>query len=148
MPPYHLAATTPEIAYPLDKIISKGEWACLSDIIDLSEAGEPIRLDCFPSFVCNRVHTLTDIKDHTKKQELAGIFSYITHLVKKQDKHSLEGFHLQRVTKFLACCSKKSLQCLVFQNRRDSLLKKLISSSVMYLFLLSTLTTSELIRWT
>ncbi|CAH9130167.1 unnamed protein product [Cuscuta epithymum] len=92
IPPYNMAATTPETAYPLDKIISKGEWACLSDIIDLSEAGEPFRIDCFPSFVCNRVHTLADIKDHTKKEELAGIFSYITHLVKYKDKHSLEGF--------------------------------------------------------
>lgn len=62
IPPHDLAATTPQTAYPLDKIIAKGEWDYLSDIFDLSEAGERVPLDVFPSFVCNRTYKLADIK--------------------------------------------------------------------------------------
>nr|GMC78100.1 DNA-directed RNA polymerase I subunit rpa49 [Ipomoea batatas] len=91
IPPHDLAATTPQAAYPLDKIIAKGEWDYLSDIFDVLEAGESIPLDVFPSFVCNRTYKLADIKDETQKRRMAGIFSYITHLVKFKDKHSLDG---------------------------------------------------------
>lgn len=62
IPPHDLAATTPQAAYPLDKIIAKGEWDYLSDIFDVLEAGESIPLDVFPSFVCNRTYKLADIK--------------------------------------------------------------------------------------
>ncbi|VFR00163.1 unnamed protein product [Cuscuta campestris] len=92
IPPYDLAAATPETAYPLHKIILKGEWDYLTDIFDLSEAGERISPEAFPSFVCNRMHTLADIKNEQERRKLAGILSYITHLVKFKDKHSMDGF--------------------------------------------------------
>ncbi|XP_019193261.1 PREDICTED: DNA-directed RNA polymerase I subunit rpa49 [Ipomoea nil] len=92
IPPHDLDATTPQAAYPLDKIIAKGEWDYLSDIFDVLETGERIPLDAFPSFVCNRTYKLADIKDETQKRRMAGIFSYITHLVKFKDKHSMDGF--------------------------------------------------------
>ncbi|VFQ61443.1 unnamed protein product [Cuscuta campestris] len=100
IPPYDLAATTPETAYPLHKIIFKGEWDYLTDIFDLSEAGERISPDAYPSFVCNRMHTLADIKSEEERRKLAGIFSYITHLIKFKDKHSMDGFQSAKNHRF------------------------------------------------
>lgn len=62
IPPYDMSATTPQMAYPLDKIILKGEWDYLLDIYELSQAGGEVKPNVYPSFVCNRVHKLEHIK--------------------------------------------------------------------------------------
>uniref|UniRef100_A0A5B6YW05 Putative DNA-directed RNA polymerase I subunit rpa49 n=1 Tax=Davidia involucrata TaxID=16924 RepID=A0A5B6YW05_DAVIN len=91
IPPHDTSATTPQMAYPLDKIIFSGEWDYLLDILELSQVGAEVALDVFPSFVCNRVNKLEDIEDEMEKQQLACILSYITHLIKFKDKHSMDG---------------------------------------------------------
>ncbi|XAR49912.1 hypothetical protein NMG60_11004095 [Bertholletia excelsa] len=90
IPPHDSSATTPENAYPLDKIIFKGEWDYLLDILEHSQ-DEGLASDYYPSFVCNRVHRLKDIQDEAEKKKLACVFSFITHLIKYKDKHSSEG---------------------------------------------------------
>jgi len=62
IPPHDLSATTPEKAYPLDKIIPKGEWDYLLDILELMQSGQEMNPDAYPSFVCNRVYKLDVIK--------------------------------------------------------------------------------------
>ncbi|XP_050382457.1 uncharacterized protein LOC126799319 [Argentina anserina] len=91
-PPFNASATTPRDAYPLDKIIATGEWKFLQDIYKLSEGGTEISRDSFPAFVCNRVHKLQLIEDEDKKNKLSCIFSYITHLIKFKDLHSMDGY--------------------------------------------------------
>ncbi|XP_027168495.1 DNA-directed RNA polymerase I subunit rpa49 [Coffea eugenioides] len=91
IPPHDLSATTPQTAYPLHKIIFSGEWDYLMDILEISQAGAEVTSHNYPSFVCNRVYKLDDITDEVEKRQLAGIFSYITHLVKFKDKHSMDG---------------------------------------------------------
>ncbi|KAM3308936.1 DNA-directed RNA polymerase I subunit rpa49 [Capsicum chacoense] len=90
-PPYDLAATTPQLAYPLERIISNGEWDYLLDVFKLMKAGAEMTPDAYPSFVCNRSYKLEHIQDEDEKKRLAGIFSFITHLVKFKDKHSMDG---------------------------------------------------------
>ncbi|XP_058108768.1 uncharacterized protein LOC131251822 isoform X2 [Magnolia sinica] len=89
IPPHDTTATTPEKAYPLDKIILKGEWDHLSDVMELMQSGantasavEFWRKDTYPSFVCNRIHKLGEIGDEDEKKKLACIFSYITLLIR------------------------------------------------------------------
>lgn len=91
IPPYNLEATIPQLAYPLDRIISKGEWDYLLDVLELTEAGAEMTPDLYPSFVYNRFYKLEHIQDEDEKKTLAGIFSFITHLVKFKDKHSMDG---------------------------------------------------------
>nr|XP_004305732.2 PREDICTED: DNA-directed RNA polymerase I subunit rpa49-like [Fragaria vesca subsp. vesca] len=91
-PPFNASATTPHEAYPLDKIITTEEWKFLQDIYKLSEGGAEISQVSFPAFVCNRVHKLQLIEDEDKRNKLSCIFSYITHLVKFKDLHSMDGF--------------------------------------------------------
>lgn len=91
IPPYDLAAMTPQSAYPLDRIISKGEWDYLFDVFKLTKAGAEMTPDLYPSFVCNRSYKLEHIQDEDEKKRLAGIFSFITHLVKFKDRHSMDG---------------------------------------------------------
>lgn len=91
IPPHDLSATTPQMAYPLDKIIFKGEWDYLSDILEFLQVGSEVAPDVYPSFVCNRVNKLEDMEDDPEKKRLACVFSYITHLLKFKDKHSSEG---------------------------------------------------------
>lgn len=91
-PPFNASATTPQEAYPLDKIISTGEWKFLQDIYKILEGGAEISRDSFPTFVCNRIHKLQQIEDEDKKNKLSCIFSYITHLIKFKDLHSMDGF--------------------------------------------------------
>lgn len=62
IPPYNSAATDPKEAYPLEKIILSGEWSYITDIIELFERGEKLPADVYPSFVCNRVYKLEEIK--------------------------------------------------------------------------------------
>ncbi|KAI4381850.1 hypothetical protein MLD38_007881 [Melastoma candidum] len=91
VPPHNVSASTPKEAYPLDKIILKGEWDYIGDILQLLEAGEEISPPVYPTFVCNRIQKLRDIEDETEKQTLGSIFSFIMHLIKFKDKHSLDG---------------------------------------------------------
>lgn len=91
IPPHNLDATTPETAYPLDKIIFKGEWDYLLDILQHSQAGEKVSSDVYPAFVCHRFHKLDDMEGEVSRRQLAGILSYITHLVKFKDRHSMDG---------------------------------------------------------
>ncbi|RVW51862.1 hypothetical protein CK203_099536 [Vitis vinifera] len=70
IPPYDDTATTPQEAYPLDKIIFKGEWDYLLDILNLLHAGA---------------------EDEGEKTTLACIFSYINHLLKYKDRNSMDA---------------------------------------------------------
>ncbi|KAA8541672.1 hypothetical protein F0562_022824 [Nyssa sinensis] len=91
IPPHDISATTPQMVYPLDKIIFKGEWDYLLDIFELSQVGAEVAPDAYPSFVCNRVYLLEAIEDEEEKKTFACILSYITHLIKFKDKHSMGG---------------------------------------------------------
>ncbi|KAK8952141.1 hypothetical protein KSP39_PZI003216 [Platanthera zijinensis] len=88
IPPYDSSALTPEDAYPLHKIISKGERIYLNDILETLESMPKASHDPeywannhYPSFVVNRLHKLIKIQDEAKKKKLACILSYITHLI-------------------------------------------------------------------
>lgn len=88
IPPYNSSAVTPEDAYPLHKIISKGERVYLNDILETLESMPKASHDLeywvnnhYPSFVVNRLHKLIKIQDEAKKTKLACILSYITHLI-------------------------------------------------------------------
>ncbi|KAM5581262.1 DNA-directed RNA polymerase I subunit rpa49 [Rosa sericea] len=84
-PPFNASATTSQEVYPLDKIISTAEWKFLQDIHKLLEGGSELS-----RFVSNRIHKLQQIEDEEKKNKLACIFSYIMHLIKFKDLHSME----------------------------------------------------------
>ncbi|PRQ51446.1 putative RNA polymerase I associated factor, A49 [Rosa chinensis] len=99
-PPFNASATTPQEAYPLDKIITTGEWKFLQDINKLLEGGAEISQNSFPTFVCNRIHKLQLIEDEDKKYKLSCIFSYITHLIKFKDLHSMDGFSSAKAHRF------------------------------------------------
>lgn len=71
-PPFNASATTPQEAYPLDKIISTGEWKFLQDIYKILEGGAEISRDSFPTFVCNRIHKLQQIE--VRVQNLVVVF--------------------------------------------------------------------------
>ncbi|XP_076881203.1 uncharacterized protein LOC143529264 isoform X1 [Bidens hawaiensis] len=91
VPPYDLSATRPQQAYPLEKIILKGEWQYLTDIDELLQQGKNLKTEGYPLFVCNRIHKIEEVKDEEVKESLACIFSYINHLIKFKDKNSKEG---------------------------------------------------------
>ncbi|KAL3840792.1 hypothetical protein ACJIZ3_025383 [Penstemon smallii] len=107
IPPYDLDATAPEMAYPLDKIILNGEWDYLLDIFELAQAGMEVNRDDYPSFVCNRVSKLKDVKDESKKRRMAGVLSYITHLIKFKDRHSMDGVSSAKRHKLPSILSQK-----------------------------------------
>ncbi|CAE5967199.1 unnamed protein product [Arabidopsis arenosa] len=92
IPPYDAAATTAKEAYPLEKIIEKGEWSFLEDIYWLLEQGTEAATDAYPVFVRNRLFKLRDIKDNMKKQTVSGALTLLTHLVKFKDRNSMNGF--------------------------------------------------------
>ncbi|KAI6690190.1 hypothetical protein NL676_027018 [Syzygium grande] len=91
IPPYNSSATVPKDAYPIEKIILKGEWDYIKDILQLLEAGEKVSPDAYPTFVCNRIHKLGETQDEMEKETLGCIFSYINHLIKFKDQHSADG---------------------------------------------------------
>lgn len=68
IPPHDVTATSPENAYPLDKIILKGEWSHLLDILELMQSGDAAsavdfcQKNNYPSFVCNRLDKLWQIQ--------------------------------------------------------------------------------------
>nr|KJB21085.1 hypothetical protein B456_003G182300 [Gossypium raimondii] len=89
IPPHNVSATTPLEAYPLDKIILKGDWDFLGDIYKLWQGGEKVATNAYPHFVCNRIRKLDAIKDETQQWKLSCILSYITHLMKFRDQFSM-----------------------------------------------------------
>ncbi|GMJ16067.1 hypothetical protein like AT3G13940 [Hibiscus trionum] len=89
IPPHDVSATTPLEAYPLDKIILKGDWDFLGDIHKLLQVGEEVASSAYPHFVCNRIRKLDATQDDTEKWKLSCVFSYITHLVKFRDQFSM-----------------------------------------------------------
>ncbi|GLT60803.1 hypothetical protein SLA2020_335520 [Shorea laevis] len=91
VPPYDASATSPQEAYPLDKIILQGEWGFLEDIFERLQVGAEVPTNTYPTFVCNRIHKLQEIQDEAEKRTLSCIFSYITHLIKYKDQHSMDG---------------------------------------------------------
>ncbi|KAK9078367.1 hypothetical protein SSX86_002424 [Deinandra increscens subsp. villosa] len=91
IPPHNMLATTPYEAYLLEKIILKGEWSYLSDIIELMQEGRDIRPEAYPLFVCNRIEKFKDVKEEETRVSLACIFSYINHLIKFKDMYTREA---------------------------------------------------------
>lgn len=91
IPPYDASATSPREAYPLDKIILKGEWGYLEDIFQLLQVETEVSFNTYPAFVTSRIHKLQDIQDEAEKRTLSCILSYITHLIKYKDQHSMDG---------------------------------------------------------
>ncbi|KAM7254595.1 hypothetical protein ACFE04_003975 [Oxalis oulophora] len=91
VPPYNSSATTPHEAYPLEKIIMQGEWGFLEDIYNILQSNDEVSSDNYPLFVRNRMFKLRDMEDDEKKKQVSCIYSYITHLVKFKDQHSMEG---------------------------------------------------------
>jgi DNA-directed RNA polymerase I subunit RPA49 len=67
VPPYDGSATSPQEAYPLDKIILQGEWGFLEDIFELLQVGAEVPPNTYPTFVCNRIHKLQEIQVWYKK---------------------------------------------------------------------------------
>lgn len=61
IPPHDISATTPEQAYPLEKIIPHVEWDHLEDIYNLLQQNEE-DFKGYPSFVCNRIEKLKKIE--------------------------------------------------------------------------------------
>lgn len=105
--PFHdMSASTPEKAYPLEKIIEKGEWDYLSDLLNISQGAE-VTPDAYPIFVCNRVHKLKDIKDEYEKSTVASVLQYITHLIKYKDKNSMDHFKSVKNHKFPSILEEK-----------------------------------------
>ncbi|KAL6537464.1 hypothetical protein OROMI_025998 [Orobanche minor] len=107
IPPYNEDATSSDMAYPLEKIIFKGEWDYLQDVFELTEAGSKVGPDVYPTFVCNRVHRFGNIKDESEKRRMAGILSYITHLIKYKDRHSMDGVSSAKRHKLPSILSQK-----------------------------------------
>lgn len=62
IPPYDASATTPRAAYPLEKIIEKGEWNFLEDIYRLLQQETEAATEKYPVFVRNRLYKLRDIE--------------------------------------------------------------------------------------
>ncbi|XP_074288634.1 uncharacterized protein LOC141613788 [Silene latifolia] len=99
LPPHDVNANTPQSAYPLNKIILSGELGYINDILHLLQAGEELKPDVYPRFVCNRSHKVVLLEDEEEKTKVAGILTYITHLVNFKNKNSLEGFESAKHTK-------------------------------------------------
>ncbi|VVB01164.1 unnamed protein product [Arabis nemorensis] len=76
IPPYDTSATTPSEAYPIQKIIEKGEWLFLQDIYLLLQQETEAVTDNYPLFVSNRLYKLRAIKDETEKAD--GLWCLIT----------------------------------------------------------------------
>ncbi|XP_020587407.1 DNA-directed RNA polymerase I subunit rpa49 [Phalaenopsis equestris] len=88
IPPYDASAVTPHNAYPLHKIILKGERSYLKDILETlkSEPNDGYNSkfweeNHYPCFVIHRLNKLRDMQDEAEKTQFASILSYITHLI-------------------------------------------------------------------
>ncbi|XP_010487173.1 PREDICTED: DNA-directed RNA polymerase I subunit rpa49-like [Camelina sativa] len=89
IPPYDASAPSPREAYPLDKIIEKGEWNFLGDIYRFLQQETEAAPDSYPFFVRNRLYKLRDIKDDDEKQRVSGVLTFLTHLIKFKDRSSM-----------------------------------------------------------
>ncbi|CAJ2637855.1 unnamed protein product [Trifolium pratense] len=89
IPPYNASATTPQEAYVLDEIILTGEWNYLQDIYYGLQKGADF--SGYPTFICNRIDRLNKIEDENEKLKLSCILSFINHLLKFKDQHSMDG---------------------------------------------------------
>ncbi|KAI3463243.1 hypothetical protein Pfo_019906 [Paulownia fortunei] len=137
IPPYDMEATAADMAYPLDKIILKGEWDFLLDVFELAQVGSEVNPDVYPSFVCNRVHKLETVKDESKKRRMAGILSYIAHLIRFKDRHSMDGVSSAKRHKLPSILSQKfsSMFGITKDNRIPDEKQKLLISYVLVLSL-------------
>lgn len=105
--PFHdMSASAPEKVYPLEKIIEKGEWDYLGDLLNITHGAE-VTPDAYPIFVCNRVHRLKDIKDEYEKGTVASVLQYITHLIKYKDMHSMDHYRKVKNHKFPSILEEK-----------------------------------------
>ncbi|XP_004487983.1 DNA-directed RNA polymerase I subunit rpa49 [Cicer arietinum] len=91
IPPYDTSATTPQEAYVLDRIILEREWSYLEDIYYILEQGEAANFSAYPIFIRNRIGRLKKIEDESEKKKQFCILSYINHLIKFKDQHSMDG---------------------------------------------------------
>ncbi|XP_047963910.1 DNA-directed RNA polymerase I subunit rpa49-like [Salvia hispanica] len=107
IPPHNLDANEVEMAYPLDKIILKGEWDYLQDIFDKLHGGSELAQDVYPSFVLNRAQSLQKIKNESSRRRMAGILSYITHLIRFKDRHSMDGVSSAKFHRLPSILSQK-----------------------------------------
>ncbi|XVF51984.1 hypothetical protein PTKIN_Ptkin04bG0228500 [Pterospermum kingtungense] len=89
IPPHDSTATTPVEAYPLDRIIFKGDWDYLGDVYNILQAGGEVPSNSYPQFVRNRIDKLYAIRDETEKMKLSCVLSFITHLVRFKDQFSM-----------------------------------------------------------
>ncbi|KAK4267522.1 hypothetical protein QN277_024291 [Acacia crassicarpa] len=89
IPPHDVSATTPEKAYPLEKIIPNVEWDYLQDIYNLLQQ-DGADFNGYPTFICNRIERLEKIKDESEKRKVCCIFSYINHLLKFKEQHTVD----------------------------------------------------------
>ncbi|CAJ2648608.1 unnamed protein product [Trifolium pratense] len=91
IPPYNASATTPQEAYVLDQIILSEEWNHLQDIYYTLRKGEAADFSIYSTFIRNRIDRLKKIEDESEKMKLSCILSFINHLVKFKDQHSMDG---------------------------------------------------------
>ncbi|WJX26656.1 hypothetical protein P8452_15552 [Trifolium repens] len=89
--PYNASATTPQEAYVLDKIILSGERNHLQDIYYTLQKGKAADFSIYPTFIRNRIDKLKKIEDESEKMKLSCILSFINHLVKFKDQHTMDG---------------------------------------------------------
>ncbi|KAF2323595.1 hypothetical protein GH714_036262 [Hevea brasiliensis] len=118
IPPHNTSATTPKEAYPLNRIILTGEWDFLEDIYEILQGGAGAMSNAYPSFVRNRIHKLQEIQDEVEKKTLSHIFSYITHLIKFKDLHSLDGASSAKTHRFPSILRQKFVEIFTPESRR------------------------------
>ncbi|XP_050234293.1 DNA-directed RNA polymerase I subunit rpa49 [Mercurialis annua] len=106
IPPHNTSAATPQEAYPLSRIILSGEWDFLEDTYETLQAAGAAR-DAYPIFICNRIHKLREIQDEVERKTHSRIFSYITHLLKFKDLHSIDGASSARKHRFPTILKQK-----------------------------------------
>ncbi|CAK7356894.1 unnamed protein product [Dovyalis caffra] len=120
IPPYNSSANTPQEAYPLDGIILTGEWDFLEDIYQILQIGGELANNDYPTFVCKRIQKLHEIQDEVEKKRLSCIFSYINHLIKFKDQHSMDGASSARSHKFPSILRQKFFDMFNPETRRLS----------------------------
>jgi DNA-directed RNA polymerase I subunit RPA49 len=125
IPPYNLSASTPREAYPLDKIIIQGEWGFLEDIYNHLLSSDEVLSKDYPRFVRNRIHKLLEIEDEAEKKRVACIFSYITHLIKFKDQHSMEGYVSAKAHRFPNILQQKFKSMFANPGERNLELQKI-----------------------
>ncbi|KAL0917273.1 hypothetical protein M5K25_012324 [Dendrobium thyrsiflorum] len=119
IPPYDPSAVTPQSAYPLYKIIPKGERGYLKDILATLES-EPKNAynakfwesNYYPSFVFHRLSKLRKMQDEVEKTQFACILSYISHLI--NFRKVAESVRWKRYPNYTEAMSKFKIPSFVF----------------------------------